>query len=96
MSTLTDTRSEAASPGGRRYVMRVTSNGQISLPAEVRRRWSTDRVVVVDTPGGLMIRPFDADAVRSLRGKYTRDGVDTDEGRKQTRAAEAERLDARS
>ncbi len=58
-------------------VMRVTKNGQISLPAEVRHRWQTDRVIVIDTPGGLLIRPFDPDAVRRLRGKYAHLGVDT-------------------
>ena len=50
--------------------MKVTSNGQISLPAEVRHRWNTDRVVVYDTPGGLLVRPFDPDAIRKLRGRY--------------------------
>jgi AbrB family looped-hinge helix DNA binding protein len=49
--------------------MKVTKNGQISLPAEVRRRWNTDRVIVIDTPDGLIIRPFDPEAVKRLRGK---------------------------
>ena len=30
------------------YVMKVSSNGQVSIPAEVRARWQTDRVVVAD------------------------------------------------
>jgi AbrB family looped-hinge helix DNA binding protein len=50
--------------------MKITKNGQISLPAEVRRRWNTDRVIIIDTPDGLVVRPFDPDAVRRLRGKY--------------------------
>jgi bifunctional DNA-binding transcriptional regulator/antitoxin component of YhaV-PrlF toxin-antitoxin module len=30
------------------YVMKVSSNGQVSIPAEARARWNADRVVVVD------------------------------------------------
>jgi AbrB family looped-hinge helix DNA binding protein len=68
-------------------LMRVTKNGQISLPAEVRRRWNTDRVIVIDTPEGLIIRPFDPDAVKRLRGKYKDQYREhsVDEGRRQAR-----------
>jgi AbrB family looped-hinge helix DNA binding protein len=51
-------------------LMRVTKNGQISIPSDVRKRWRTDRVMVFDTPEGLIVRPFDADAVSRLAGKY--------------------------
>ena len=30
------------------YVMKVSANGQVSIPAETRSRWNTDHVVVVD------------------------------------------------
>jgi AbrB family looped-hinge helix DNA binding protein len=37
--------------------MRVTSAGQISLPAEVRRRWGASRVKITDEGGRLVIEP---------------------------------------
>jgi AbrB family looped-hinge helix DNA binding protein len=77
--------------------MKITKNGQISLPAEVRRRWNTDRVIILDTPDGLVIRPFDPDAVKRLRGKYKNlyREVSVDEGRRQARdePARASRLE---
>jgi bifunctional DNA-binding transcriptional regulator/antitoxin component of YhaV-PrlF toxin-antitoxin module len=51
-------------------VMKITASGQISLPAETRRKWNTDRVVVTETIDGLLVRPFDPKAVRRIRGKY--------------------------
>jgi AbrB family looped-hinge helix DNA binding protein len=66
-------------------VMKVTKNGQISVPAEVRHRWKTDRVIVIDTPEGLIVRPFDPNAVRRLRGKYAHLGINTDEERRLAR-----------
>ena len=30
------------------HVMKVSSNGQVSIPAEARARWKVDRVLVVD------------------------------------------------
>jgi bifunctional DNA-binding transcriptional regulator/antitoxin component of YhaV-PrlF toxin-antitoxin module len=36
-------------------VMKITASGQISIPAETRRKWNTDRVVVTETIDGLMI-----------------------------------------
>ena len=28
-------------------LMKITASGQISIPADVRRRWQTDRVIVI-------------------------------------------------
>lgn len=78
-------------------VMKVTKNGQISIPAEVRKRWNTDRVVVFDTPDGLVVRPFDPDAIRRLAGKYKPPpGTPTiDEQRRLDREKDGEREEAR-
>ena len=77
-------------------VMKVSRNGQISIPADVRKRWNTDRVIVTDTSAGLMVRPFDPDFVRNLRGKYRHLATETvDEGRRATRAEQAEREEER-
>jgi bifunctional DNA-binding transcriptional regulator/antitoxin component of YhaV-PrlF toxin-antitoxin module len=86
------------------WKMKVSSNGQISLPAEVRKRWkaelgdndAVDVVLVHDTAHGLIIQPFDPDFVRKLRGKYARPGQQsTEEGRRQARLEDQEREDAR-
>lgn len=78
-------------------VMKVTANGQISIPADVRRRWQTDRVIVIDTSEGLVVRPFDPDHIRSLRGKYRQWVTETTaEARRAAREEEAELEDRRA
>lgn len=52
------------------YVMKVSSNGQVSIPAEARSRWMVDRVVVVDLGDRVVMRPMPDDAVGALVGKY--------------------------
>jgi AbrB family looped-hinge helix DNA binding protein len=78
-------------------LMKLTKSGQISIPADVRRRWNTDRVMVFDTPGGLVVRPFDPEAVKRLAGKYKPPpGTPTvDEQRRLDREEDAEREEAR-
>ena len=40
------------------YVMKVSSNGQVSIPAETRARWLADQVVVVDLGDRVVLRPL--------------------------------------
>ena len=56
--------------------MRITTiskGGQVSVPAEIRHRWGTRRVVVEDQGNALLIRPIPADpigaAIGSLAGR---------------------------
>lgn len=70
------------------YVMKVSRNGQVSIPAEARARWHVDRVVVVDLGDRVVLRPLPDDAVRDLVGKYRR-GPSTDVARRRARAGEA-------
>lgn len=73
-------------------IMKITASGQISLPADIRRKWGTDRVVVTETIDGLLVRPFDPDAIRRITGKYKDlPGPSYDEMRRLDRQAEAER-----
>ena len=72
------------------YVMKVTSNGQVSIPAAARNRWHTDRVVVVDLGDRVVMRPAGADPIGDLSGKYSADGPSTDDARRQARNAEAD------
>ena len=67
------------------YVMKVSSNGQVSIPADARARWNTEQVVVVDLGDHVVMRPLPADPVASLRGKYRGRGPSTDIARGQGR-----------
>ncbi len=73
------------------YVMKVSSNGQVSIPAEARARWHADRVVIVDLGDRIVMRPLPADPVDSLVGKYRRRGPTTDKARTAARAEEESR-----
>jgi AbrB family looped-hinge helix DNA binding protein len=72
------------------YVMKVSSNGQVSIPAEARARWNADRVVVVDLGDRVVLRPLPKEPVSELRGKYRR-GVSSDRIRQQSRIDESAR-----
>lgn len=70
------------------YVMKVTSNGQVSIPAATRNRWRTDRVVVVDLGDRIVMRPTGHEPLRELVGKYAAQGPSTDAARRSNRHAE--------
>ena len=74
--------------------MKLSRNGQVSLPADVRRRWGTDRVLVLDLGDYVVMRPVSADRaenVRAVRGRFrSPDGPSTEELRRQARQEEAE------
>lgn len=72
------------------YVMKVSSNGQVSIPAATRVRWRAARVVVVDMGDYLIMRPVSDDPVTQLSGKYARRGPTSDQMRRRARAEEAE------
>lgn len=72
------------------YVMKVSSNGQVSIPAETRARWHADRVVVVDLGDRIVVRPLPKDPVGALVGKYKSLGPSTDQARRRVRAEDAE------
>lgn len=46
----------------------ISKGGQISIPAEVRRRWATDSVVVEDLGDRIIVRPMPDDPVAAARG----------------------------
>lgn len=73
------------------YVMKVSSNGQVSIPAEARARWNVEQVVVVDLGDRVVIRPLPDDPVASLKGKYRRRGANSDRSRRQSKIEEAAR-----
>jgi len=73
------------------YVMRVSTNGQVSIPAEARARWNVDRVVVVDLGDRVVLRPLPAEPVDALKGKYRRGTLSSDRIRQKSRIDDAAR-----
>jgi bifunctional DNA-binding transcriptional regulator/antitoxin component of YhaV-PrlF toxin-antitoxin module len=47
---------------------RITTGGQISLPASIRHRWGTRAVSVEDLGDHIVVRPIPDDPVAAARG----------------------------
>jgi bifunctional DNA-binding transcriptional regulator/antitoxin component of YhaV-PrlF toxin-antitoxin module len=47
---------------------KVTSGGQVSLPAAVRSRWQTKNVAVEDRGDHVIVRPLPDDPIAAARG----------------------------
>ncbi|WP_152363112.1 AbrB/MazE/SpoVT family DNA-binding domain-containing protein [Microlunatus speluncae] len=71
------------------YELRVSSNGQVSIPAEVRRRWQASRVLVIDKGDRIIVRPIPPDPIGAVLGKYA-GGPSSDELRRVAREEESE------
>ena len=67
------------------YVMKVSGNGQVSIPADTRARWMADRVLIADLGDRVAVRPLPSDPVGALRGKYEGRGPSTANARRQAR-----------
>ncbi|HQV57460.1 MAG TPA: AbrB/MazE/SpoVT family DNA-binding domain-containing protein [Ilumatobacteraceae bacterium] len=72
------------------YVMKVSTNGQVSIPAPARARWRTERVVVVDLGDRVVLRPLPEDPVQEIRGKYAGRGPTSEEARRIARDEDIE------
>jgi bifunctional DNA-binding transcriptional regulator/antitoxin component of YhaV-PrlF toxin-antitoxin module len=68
---------------------KVTSSGQVSLPAALRRRWAAGSILVIDRGDYAIIRPVPADPISALKGAHAGPGPTTDEVRGAERAEEA-------
>ena len=69
-------------------VHRITAGGQISLPAEVRHRWSTQAVVLEDLGDRVVVRPLPDDPITAARGALKGRLPSSDELRRRARADE--------
>lgn len=70
---------------------KVTRNGQVSLPAELRHRWASGTVLVIDRGDYAIVRPIPTEPLARLRGAHAGPGPSTEQARAGERAAEAER-----
>ena len=59
-------------------IAKVTSSGQLSLPADVRRRWRTARVAITDEGDRVIVRPVPDDPVKAACGSLTARGGRTE------------------
>jgi hypothetical protein len=64
-------------------VVTLTRGGQVSIPAEYRRGWTSSRVLVEQTERGLLLRPIPDDPIAAAAGSLK------DKGRPGMRAARA-------
>lgn len=69
-------------------IVKITSNGQISIPADIRRRWGVQRVVVIDRGAFAVVRGVPDEPVAMFRGRFRGPGPTTDELREREREAD--------
>ena len=67
----------------------ISKGGQVSIPADVRHRWGTRRVVVEDQGTALLIRPIPADPIGAAVGSLAGRGPASDELRSIVREEES-------
>lgn len=70
----------------------ISSGGQVSVPAAVRKRWGTRAVLAEDHGDELILRPAPDDPIAAVRGIFAREidgGPNVDEMRTGARDEEA-------
>ena len=67
----------------------ISKGGQVSIPAEVRHRWGTGRVVIEDRGSALLIRPIPDDPIGAAIGSLSGRRPTSDELREMLREEEA-------
>lgn len=48
--------------------MKISKGGQVSIPAQIRRRWATSTVVMVDHGDSIVFRPAPDDPIAAAEG----------------------------
>jgi hypothetical protein len=66
----------------------ISQGGQISLPAAIRRRWSTRRVLIEDLGDRIIVRPIPEDPVAAAKGALRRPGRTAERDRQRLRREE--------
>ena len=69
-------------------IAKVTASGQLSLPALVRRRWATSRVVIADEGDRVVVRPMPDDPIKAACGSLAGRGGRTEPVRARARREE--------
>jgi bifunctional DNA-binding transcriptional regulator/antitoxin component of YhaV-PrlF toxin-antitoxin module len=77
----------------------ISSGGQISVPAAVRKRWGTRTVLAEDRGEELILRPAPEDPVAAVRGVFASEihgGPSLDEARAHGRSEDVESEEGRA
>ncbi|MEJ7706150.1 MAG: AbrB/MazE/SpoVT family DNA-binding domain-containing protein [Nocardioidaceae bacterium] len=69
---------------------KVTRNGQVSLPAELRHRWAVGSVLVIDCGDHAIVRPIPDDTIATVLGSQAGPGPTSEQARAAERESEAE------
>jgi AbrB family looped-hinge helix DNA binding protein len=75
----------------RTIIAKVTTSGQVSLPAPVRKRWGTAQVVIEDEGDRVVVRPLPDDPIAAACGSLRQRGVSSEAIRARERVAETAR-----
>lgn len=67
----------------------ISRGGQVSIPAEVRRRWGTRQLLVEDRGDTIVLRPIPDDPIGAAIGALGGPGPDSDTLRARVRDEEA-------
>ena len=70
---------------------RITSAGQVSIPAEVRARWGASTVSIEDEGDRLVLRPAPDDPIEALKGVLKGKGREVPSHEAMRRLDESER-----
>jgi AbrB family looped-hinge helix DNA binding protein len=75
----------------RTMIAKVTTSGQVSLPAPVRKRWGTAQVVIQDEGDRVVVRPLPDEPIAAACGSLKRRGAASEAVRARERSADAAR-----
>ncbi|MFI5395681.1 MAG: AbrB/MazE/SpoVT family DNA-binding domain-containing protein [Candidatus Binatia bacterium] len=75
----------------RTMIAKVTTSGQVSLPARVRKRWGAAQVVIEDEGDRVVVRPLPDDPIAAACGSLKRRGSPSEAIRARERAADTAR-----
>ena len=75
---------------------KITTSGQVSIPATVRRRWRTSLVEVEDHGDHVVVRPVPDDPIEAAFGIFKDRGINTTELRRRAREDERRAEERRS
>ena len=75
--------------------LKITSAGQLSLPARIRRRWGAQRVALEDRGDSVVLRPIPDDPIEAAAGALKGRIRSTEQLRARARADERRAVERR-
>lgn len=73
-----------------KHLATISRGGQISIPALIRKRWGTQRILIDDEGDRLVLRPMPNDPIGAAMGSLAGPGPSSEEVRWMLREEEAE------